>query len=156
MHWLVSAKYALTQAPYIGKGRWTFQTSKIKNKDLMERIVNQGKQLNADLKRLRDAQIPCEEKNPQTLWASFKSNVVKVVKKHCSKMRGKVVKKIKDLEKDLKELRENPELDTDNRVRTKEAYLANELKHLEHLQARDKKDELRAVITNHGEVLGSV
>ena len=155
-HWLVSAKYAPTQAPYIGKGRWTFQTSEIKNKDLMERIVNRGKQLNADLERLRDAQTPREEKNPQKLWATFKSDVAKVAKKHCSEMRGKVAKKIKDLEKDLKELRENPELDTDNRVRTEEAYLANELKHLEHIRARDKKDELRAVITNHGEVLGGV
>ena len=115
-HWLVAAKYAPAHAPNVGKGRWTFQTSETKNKDLTERIVNQGKQLNADLIHLRDSQTLQEERNPQMLWATFKNNVVKVAKKHCSKMKGRIAKKINDLEKDLKSLRENPDLDKDNKV----------------------------------------
>jgi hypothetical protein len=36
------------------------------------------------------------------------------------------------------------------------AYLSNELAHLECIRAKDKKDDLRAAITNHGEVLGGI
>lgn len=38
----------------------------------------------------------------------------------------------------------------------KEAYWAKELANLKLIQARDKRDETRAVVANHGEVLGGV
>ena len=74
--------------------------------------------------------MPCEKENPQTLWAKFKSNIGKIAKKHCTKSRGKLAKKAKDLEEDLKRLRGRPDLDTNNTIRAEEAFLTNELEHL--------------------------
>ncbi|KAH9026276.1 Endonuclease/exonuclease/phosphatase [Lactarius deliciosus] len=52
-HWLVSVRYAPTNAPYIGLGRWTVQTSELKNEDMMDPIVKRGIALQSDLNRLQ-------------------------------------------------------------------------------------------------------
>ena len=155
-HWMVSTKYAPAQAPYIGKGRWTLQTTELKNKDLMTKITSRGRQLTKDLQRWENDQRQRDTENPQTLWATFKGDLAKIAKKHCAKTRGKLANKIRAVEKNMKSIRGNPDIDVNNAIRANEAYLANELKRLESIRARDKKDDLRAVITNHGEVLGGV
>lgn len=155
-HWMVSTKYAPAKAPFIGKGRWMMQTSELKNKDLMDKITNRGKQLNADVENLRENQIQRRIETPQTLWATFKRDIAKIAKKHGAQSRGKTTVKIKKIEEEMEKLKRNSDIDNNENTRAKEAYLANELKHLEHIRARDKKDETRAIITNHGEVLGGV
>ena len=155
-HWMVAVKYAPVKAPYIGKGRWMLQTSELKNKELMTKLTNRGKQLTKDLKNWESGQAIQEVENPQMMWAAFKGDLAKIAKKHCTQTRGKLAKKINEVEKNIKSIRENLEINSSNKIRANEAYLANELKRLEHIQARDKKDDLRAIITNHGEVLGGV
>jgi len=44
----------------------------------------------------------------------------------------------------------------DESLRTMEALLTQEIEHLEKLQARDKKDRLRAEIASHREKLGGI
>ena len=155
-HWMVSVKYAPLQAPFIGTGRWTMQLSELKNEDLLNKLIDKGKRLQTDLQDPTNAQLPREQVNPQILWARFKKDVVKTTKKHCSESRGKLRKKIVAIEKSIKELTRNPNLDTDNSLRVKEAFWARELANLKQIQARDKRDETRAVVANHGEVLGGV
>ena len=48
-HWMVAAKYAPREAPYMGKGRWTWQLTEIKNKELMEKVKNRGIELQHDI-----------------------------------------------------------------------------------------------------------
>lgn len=79
-----------------------------------------------------------------------------MAKKHCSKLRWKLAKRMQDLEKELKNIRSNPELDMRDTLRAHEEFLANELGQLEHIHARDKRDDSRAIIANHGKVLGGV
>ena len=155
-HWMVSTKYAPAQAPFIGKERWMLRTMELKNRDLMERIINQGKQLNKDVENLQINQKQRETKTPQTLWATFKKDITKITKKPCVQSRGKTAAKIRKIEEDMEKLKNNAEIDTNDEIRANEAYLANELKHLEHIHTRDNKDDLRVIITNHGEVLGGV
>lgn len=155
-HWLVAMNYAPNQAPHIGKDRWTFQVSELKNEKLMEKITNQGKQLKKDLQTLAMTPTACETENPQTLWATFKDDIVKTAKKHCAESRGKLAKKINDLEKELKNLQRNQELDLNDTIRPHEAALASKLGWIECIWARDKRDDLRAIITNHREVLGGI
>ena len=153
---MVSVKYAPAQAPFIGTGRWTMQIPELKNEDLMKRITNRGMTLQTKLSDPSRAQTPRDEGNTQSLWAAFKNDVVKITKKHCSKSRGKLEQKIMALEKDLKEIAKNTELDTNNNVRAEEAFLAKKLALLKRIQAKDKKDETRAAVANHGEVLGGI
>jgi hypothetical protein len=63
---------------------------------------------------------------------------------------------IKKLEQDLKDLTNHPNLDSDPNLRTSEAFLANELAHLEKVKARTKKTTLHAQLTAHGEKLGGI
>ena len=109
--------------------------------------------------KLRDParrHTPRDIENTQSLWKSFKNDIVKIAKKHCSESRGRLTKKISAIEKDLKSLNGNPELDTDNKIRVEEAYMVKELAMLKHIQAKDKKDECRTAVANHGEVLGGI
>lgn len=147
-HWMVSVRYAPSQAPFIGTGRWTMQIPELKKKELINRIVDRGKTLQAKLCDLSRAQIPCDVKNTQSLWVAFKADIVKLTKKHCSKTQGKLGNKILDIEKDLKCLAGNPELDTNDIVRTEEAFLVNELTILKRIQARDRKDKCRTCSGN--------
>jgi hypothetical protein len=155
-HWMVSVKYALTQAPYIGKGHWTMQIPELKNDKLLEHLIDRGMTLQAKLCNPNRAQILCREENPQSLWANFKVDIVKITKKHCKATRGKQGKKITDMESDIKSLARNPEIDTNNNMRAKEVFLASEVATLKCIQARDNKDKCRAAIVDHGKVLGGV
>ena len=72
-----------------------------------------------------------DRKNQQTLWATFKEDLTKVAKKHCSQSRGKLAKKIVEVDKDKGDKRNN--IDVSNKIRVNEMYLANKLKPLKHI-----------------------
>ncbi|KAF8259099.1 hypothetical protein EI94DRAFT_1523590, partial [Lactarius quietus] len=104
-HWMVSTNYMLNQAPFIGKGRWTMQVSELKkNEPLLEKIINWGKQLKKELHMIIMTLMTHEVENPQTLWTAFKKDIVKIAKKHCTETRGKLMKKMEKLEKEIKEI----------------------------------------------------
>src|SRR5713226_3338534 len=67
-----------------------------------------------------------------------------------------VSSRIVSLKKDLHEITQQPDFDTNENLRISETILASELEHIEKTQARDKKDHLRAEIATHGEKLGGV
>ena len=92
-HWMVQVKYAPAQAPFIGKEHWTWQLPELKNVELMEKIQVRGMELQRDLRKLAKELTPCEIKNPQTLWAEFKSYLRNTARKHCKETRGKISKK---------------------------------------------------------------
>ncbi|KAH8982304.1 Endonuclease/exonuclease/phosphatase [Lactarius deliciosus] len=145
-HWMVIAKYAPTSAPYIsdGNGRWTWQKSSLKDKELMDQVVERGIVLQKDLNSYQVKNTPRETMNPQKLWSAFKDDVMEMAKKHGKVLQAKTTKKLKAIEKDLKSLTNHPDLDNDENIRTNEAFLANELAHLERIKAQDRKDDTRA------------
>ena len=155
-HWMVSTKYAPSHAPFIGKGRWTMQVTATKSDSLMDRVIDRGMTLQKDLKNLNHTEAQNNDRAPQTLWANFKRDVTKIAKKHSAESRGKLTRKMSNLETEIKNLARHPEFDTNNNLRANEAFLAKELETLKRIEARDRKDELRAVVTNHGEVLGGI
>ena len=61
---------------------------------------------------------------------------------------------IKNLEKDIKTTTAHPDFDNDDHLRAKEAFLENKLSHLIKALAQNKKTEMRANLTAHGEKLG--
>jgi len=153
-HWLVIAKYAPTSAPYIGKGRWTWQKSSLEDEDLMEKVDERGLILQNDLESIQRNNTPRDITNPQQLWSDFKDDITSLAKTHGKESCAKISKKIKAIEKDLKSLTNHPDIDNDETLRTNEAFLANELTHLEKIKARDRKDDTRAALSHHGEKLG--
>ena len=60
------------------------------------------------------------------------------------------------LEKDCQQLINNPNFNIENDLRVQEAFLANEIEHLERVRARQHQDLFRARLSNHGEKLGGI
>jgi hypothetical protein len=80
------------------------QLPKLKNNELINKIIKRGMTLQSKLQDCPNNPKPCEEENPQSLWASFKKDVVKTTKKNCFESQGKLRRKIKKIKGDLKTL----------------------------------------------------
>ena len=63
---------------------------------------------------------------------------------------------IKQLKKDQKETCDNPNFEYNENMRAKETYLVSKIEHLVTTNENWKQEELRALITNHGEKLGGI
>ena len=74
-HWIVSVKYAPLDAPYIGKGRWTWNSASLQRTDLTDKIIGRGIKLQADLEHMTREQYDRETTNPQLLWNQFKTDI---------------------------------------------------------------------------------
>jgi exonuclease III len=66
-HWLVQMRYAPNDAPYTGKGRWTWLLTQIDNQITIEKIVKQGIQLQTDMSDQKSTNTDRNISNPQTL-----------------------------------------------------------------------------------------
>jgi len=71
-------KYAPNDAPYTGKGCWSWPLTLIEDQNTMEKIIKQGIQLQNDLSELKEANIDRATNNPQLLWESFKLEIKKI------------------------------------------------------------------------------
>lgn len=140
--------------PFIGKGRWTWQRSSLEDKDLMDKIIERGHTLCADLWELKSKNTLHKTENPQTLWKKFKNDICLTATKHGKTLGSKISKHIDMIEKDLKALSNIPNLEDMEALKVNEVVLVNKLAHLESIQARDRKDETRAALSNQGEWLG--
>lgn len=153
-HWMVLTKYAPADAPFIGKGRWTWQISSLEDKKLIKEVIDRGIELQRQLTQIITKNVACEISNPQSLWKAFKDDIKITASEYSKSSRSRITKRIDLIRNDMKELTNHPNLDSDETIRYNEAFLANELAHLEKLKARDRKDEMRATLTHQGETLG--
>ena len=155
-HHLVAVKYAPKDEPEIGKGRWTLPLHMTENKQFLEAVVKRGIKLQTSIDNLQGPETGRGPQNPQCLWTEFKADVQQIAKGMMKDVHYKLKTRIRLLEKDRKALANNPKADTCNNIRTSEAIVNNQLKHLTNKRARMKKDELRAELALHGEKLGGV
>ena len=153
-HCLVTAKFSPKSAPFIGKGRWTWHAQALNNPIVMSQVEDRGFQLSEDLERIRVTGTPREVENAQTLWKKFKDDIKSIAKSNADKTYHKVTSKIKTMRSELRALANQPNFDEDERARTNEAFMANQLAHLEKIAARDRRDLTKAQLANHGERLG--
>ena len=155
-HCLVSLKFAPKDAPYIGNGRWTWYIPSLDEESLLDKIVSKGLVIQTRLENLENGTTTREETNPQTLWETFKDDLQKIAKADANKSRQKINTRINKLEEDWNQVRKDPNFEYDENARAKESYLANEMKHLISKRDKEKRDDLRATISHHGEKLGGI
>ena len=155
-HWLVKTKYAPRNAPHIGHGRWTWPTASLQNDKLMTRIINRGIQLQNDIERNSRESTDRNTSNTQTLWHKFKNDIKMMAKENTAIARYKINSKITAIENDIKELDAHPDFDTNEELRSTEAWLGHELAHLHNINARTQRETLHAKIADHGERLGGI
>ena len=155
-HWIASVKYSPRNAPYIGHGRWTWPIASLQNKDLMAKIIARGTSLQAEMIKLQQENIDRNTSNPQLLWRDFKHDISVIAKRVAKESYHKINSRANALTKDIKELTAHSDFDTNDKLRTSEAILANELAHLEKVNTRAQKEILHAKISSHGERLGGI
>ena len=155
-HWLVAVKYAPKEAPKIGKGRWTLPLYLLNKKEFIDEVVSRGIKLQSEIENTEAPNTEWRGKNPQQLWSDFKEDIQSIAKEAIGKSHHKLNSYMKRLEKDRNDLANDPNADTDGRIRTNEAYIAHRLESLEKKMAQDKKYRLNADLARHGEKLGGI
>jgi exonuclease III len=155
-HWLTSVKFAPFDAPHIGNGRWTWSITTLQNKKLIQAVVDEGMKLQAAIENTAWEQTERNTSNPQLLWNKYKEDIKSTAKSHNKETYRGITVRVTRLKKDIKDITQHPDFDTDEIKWATEAILAQELEYLEKRQARDKKDKLRVEIALHGEKLGGV
>lgn len=155
-HSMVTMRYAPREAPFIGKGRWTMPIHLTNNEDLLAKIAERGIRLEAEITRNRIECTDRRESNPQTLWKEFKDDTKNLAKKTAKECHHKIISRIRALERDIKEVNNNPESETDNELRTHEAYLSSQLKQLQKKKLKSSVNHFKAKMANHGEKLGGI
>jgi len=155
-HWMVKVKFAPRDAPYVGKGCWTWPLHSLTDGCLLNLISERGIQLQSDLDGLRTNSTDRSISNPQRLWENFKLDIQQIAKKHSCKSFHKISTRIALIKKDRKQLTDCPDFNENDDLRFQEALLASELEHLEKVRARQSRDILTAWIIDHDENLGGI
>jgi len=155
-HSMVTVRYAPKDAPFIGTGRWTAPLHTLKDEKLMKRINDKGVKLQAELTRIRVERIDREEENPQTLWETFKQEVKLAIKETEKKCHHKLTSRIKAIEKDIRDINNAPDDETNEERCTQEAFLTSQLKQLKKKNAKRRSETLRAKLAEHGEAMGGI
>jgi hypothetical protein len=100
---------------FIGRSRWTMPLFLLKNVALMTEIHDLGLKFEDTLKNVRE---PSTISNPQILFTSFKDDTIKLIRTKVKAAVPKMEKKIEQLDKDAQSLRNNPNLDSEDKRRT--------------------------------------
>ena len=131
-HWMVTVKYAPKYAPHIGKGRWTWPLSTLKDRKIMDWIVKKGLELQDDLKKLQTSPSDrSDTNNPQTMWKTFKAETTQWVAHEAKKKHYKQRSRVQKLRKDREEILTNPDFEENGTLQWNELVLAKEIEHLE-------------------------
>ncbi|KAI0264084.1 Endonuclease/exonuclease/phosphatase [Russula aff. rugulosa BPL654] len=109
-HWMVSVKFAPSDAPDIGNGRWTWPLQSLNDEALIDKVVRRGLILQGKLDDLENGESNRDETNPQYLWDEFKSDIQKIGKNHTNKTKHRTATMIKNLEQDIKDITAKPDL----------------------------------------------
>lgn len=155
-HWLVKVKYAPKDCPYVGPGRWSLPLYSLENENLLCELEKLGLSLQHCLNDFHNQNINREITNPQLMWKDFKHECKAITKKITHKSFHKITSHISCLKKDRRDLTRDPNFDNNDSLRMTEALIANELGHLEKVQAHHKRDKLHSQLSSHGEKLSGI
>jgi hypothetical protein len=122
-HWMISVRIAPTDAPYIGKGQWTWPITAINDRKLMTEIEKRRWKLQEDIANLDGTRQP--KSNPQTLWEAFKNDITEQAKEITRTSHHKRASRIKTLNNMRKEILDNPAFDENEDLRWEEAIITD-------------------------------
>lgn len=155
-HWLVSVKFAPRDAPLIGGGRWTWPLSAVNDEPLIKKIIKDGITAQIEIEEITNTPVERRTKNLQMVWSDFKTKIQKATKKEHRRDNYRIKSKIRDLEKDIKTITDEKEIDEDDWFREEIAFLTNELAHLNKKLMKDQRETMRAQLAHHGERPGGI
>ena len=101
----------------------------------MTKVINHSIQLQSDIDTNKHENADRNASNIQTLWHKFKNDIQMMAKEFTAISRYKINSKINAIKNDIKELNANPDFDTNEQLRSTEAWLSEELAHLHNINA---------------------
>ncbi|KAG0707130.1 Endonuclease/exonuclease/phosphatase [Suillus ampliporus] len=149
-HQMVSIRFAPSDLPHIGKGRWSWPPSLISDTSLINRIIETG--IKTQL-TIENGTPRTEESNPQTIWQDFKTNINKIAKDTAKTHLHKIHQRIRTLSKDLHKLANVNDINTSENTRLNEIILEKEIQHLQKKNFRKMTLKAQAQWASHGETI---
>jgi len=113
-HWLASARITTPDAPVIGRGRWQIPAYIFENEKIMQEINERGKSMQDGI--LRNKFRRSNSRNPQTIFAEFKSEVTALCRGQEKRIRPTITNKIENLKRKLEETNNDPFSAEDDRM----------------------------------------
>lgn len=102
------------KTPFIGRGRWTMPLFLLKNEALMTEIHDLGLKFEDALNNVKERST---SSNPQILFKSFKDDAIKLIRTTAKTAVPKMEKKIEQLNNNSQSLRNDPNLDSEDKRR---------------------------------------
>ncbi|KAI0336955.1 DNase I-like protein, partial [Trametopsis cervina] len=147
-HLLHSVMVADDKIPYVGSGRWNVPKAVISDHEFINYVTEQGKKFIHDVQRLRQRTT---SRNPQTLYQSFKTDILERARALAKINIPKLVKRIDKLKLERTKTLNTPEPRDEHLIATQAAAL---LERIRELEARRFNTTRKAVATKdwtHGE-----
>ncbi|KIY52644.1 DNase I-like protein [Fistulina hepatica ATCC 64428] len=143
-HKIVAVTIINTRMPYIGKGRWTFPTYMLGNKKLKSKIKKLGMCFQSEID---GSAYPREWQGPkeslQRRYARFKRDLREVARNYCKVAVPLIQVQLKDLEKDIQQMLNDPETNEEEKVENA-AVLKERLSSLERVRHSTKRKSTAA------------
>ena len=137
-HKVLLVKYAPGDAPFIGKGQWSWPLGLLHDTELTKRVITLSQSLQNKINTLPEDD---RSKSLQTLWESFKVDITREAKAAVRSQLTKIERKKTDLKKDLAMTLRSATLDSEEDTRRNAIALKREIDHLE--KKRYKSAHLR-------------
>jgi ribonuclease HI/exonuclease III len=116
-HDMVAAKFAPTDSPEMGMGRWTWPAAMLTNKTLMKYVEERAWQFQMEVKEWEDEEESERTKSADSILKDFKADIKSKAQEIARVAIPKMNNKIKSLTKAIKELGQRPDLDGNTLVR---------------------------------------
>ncbi|KAF8867642.1 Endonuclease/exonuclease/phosphatase, partial [Infundibulicybe gibba] len=150
-HRMATMKILDLDTPYVGRGRWSIPLFIIKDKEIINQIAEKGIKLADKIERIKYSRTA--HQNPQTLFKTFKDEIVVLTRKHARSAIPKIKKSIDKLEEDLDQTL-NEEGACVEAKQMRAALLDERIRHLKNIQHMRTRDNLATKNQIEGETLG--
>ncbi|KAG6871506.1 hypothetical protein C0992_010826, partial [Termitomyces sp. T32_za158] len=136
--------------PLMGKGRYAMPALLVKDRKLLKKIIDVGKEYVAELERV--SQIRRPDANPQTAHKAFKKRVLETIRQFSRDLKPKIQRELSALRTDRSKTLNDVSLSED--ARRKEAAIIDErIQNLEKLRFAKARDTVATSFYVHGETI---
>ncbi|RDX41541.1 DNase I-like protein [Lentinus brumalis] len=150
-HQLVRCVFTNRDKPYIGRGRWRMHSMLLTDNEFSKQVKARGMRFQDELTAMRERS---EQRNPQTLYASFKKDVRSIAMARAKERVPKIERKIEAMRKDMKEMNKKAVADgEDAEAACKAALLQSEIAELEMKRFGNKRAAVAARDWLEGETI---
>ena len=149
-HLLIATKISSPRSPYVGKGRWVLPAYALEEKALIEKVQKLGLTLEKEIDNNKSHRN--DQKNPQTLFKSFKEEIVKEARNFLKKKIPKLDTKIRNLKKDIEKINNDTTMEEEEKC-LNSMYIQEELNSLENKRHTNQRLNMEARNRLEGETI---